>query len=183
MTDLSVFSTNTLFDLEAMSNLHEGRATLGENMPVSVYRLFEYSMRQTLETALGEDIAIRLFRGAGKVAGLEFCRKMLDTTLPVNRFLTQLKDILREMRIGILRIESMDKDNAMLITMSEDLDCSGLPVIGKTVCNYDEGFLEGILEAYTGQGYCVIEIDCWAKGDRVCRFDAHPIARKTEISC
>ncbi|MCK5055523.1 MAG: 4-vinyl reductase, partial [Candidatus Aminicenantes bacterium] len=29
----------------------------------------------------------------------------------------------------------------------------------------------GILEAYTGKAFRVKEIDCWASGDRVCRFD------------
>lgn len=47
-----------------------------------------------------------------------------------------------------------------------------LPVLGETVCNYDEGFLSGILSVYTGKPYAAIEIDCWATGDRVCRFRA-----------
>ena len=45
-----------------------------------------------------------------------------------------------------------------------------LPVTNETVCNYDEGFIAGILEAYTGKKYDVREVDCWASGDRVCRF-------------
>ena len=39
----------------------------------------------------------------------------------------------------------------MVLTISEDADCSGLPAIGETVCNYDEGFLAGLLTAYTGK--------------------------------
>jgi predicted hydrocarbon binding protein len=52
----------------------------------------------------------------------------------------------------------------------EDLDCSGLPITNETICNYDEGFIAGILNAYTGKTYEVRELDCWANGDRVCRF-------------
>ena len=58
------------------------------------------------------------------------------------------------------------------LTVEEDLDCSGLPVSGETVCDYDEGFIAGVLEAYTKKAFHVKEIDCWASGGRVCRFHA-----------
>ena len=57
------------------------------------------------------------------------------------------------------------------LTVEEDLDCSGLPLTDEVVCQYDEGFIAGIMETYTGQPFHVKEIDCWASGDRVCRFD------------
>ena len=59
--------------------------------------------------------------------------------------------------------------------MGEDLDCSGLPITGEVVCNYDEGFIAGILHVYTGQVYDVREIDCWATGDRTCRFNCNRV--------
>ncbi|MCC7377599.1 MAG: 4-vinyl reductase [Verrucomicrobiales bacterium] len=51
---------------------------------------------------------------------------------------------------------------------------TGLPVKGKTVCDYDEGFIAGILHAYTGKEFSAIEIDCRATGDRTCRFNVKP---------
>ena len=57
------------------------------------------------------------------------------------------------------------------VTVAEDLDCSGLPFTDEVVCQYDEGFFAGIFEAYTGRPFSAREIDCWASGDRVCRFD------------
>ncbi len=75
------------------------------------------------------------------------------------------------MKIGILRIESADLANLQFtLTMSEDLDCSGLPLCGETVCDYDEGFIAGIFQQYTGLEFQVKEVDCWATGDRTCRF-------------
>ena len=62
----------------------------------------------------------------------------------------------------------------MVLTVGEDLDCSGLPVTNENLCIYDEGFLAGILEVYTGKKYKVEEVDCWASGDRVCRFKGVP---------
>ncbi|MEA4934625.1 MAG: 4-vinyl reductase, partial [Lawsonibacter sp.] len=40
---------------------------------------------------------------------------------------------------------------------------------------YDEGFLSGVLESYSGKKYEVREIDCWANGSRVCRFHGKAI--------
>ena len=52
------------------------------------------------------------------------------------------------------------------------------PVLGETVCNYDEGFLSGILSTYTGKEYNAVEVDCWATGDRVCRFHVNVQEKK-----
>jgi predicted hydrocarbon binding protein len=82
---------------------------------------------------------------------------------------------LRELKIGILRVESVnEKTGEIFLTVGEDLDCSGLPITGENVCTYDEGFITGILAVYTGKVYSVREIDCWASGDRVCRFKCTP---------
>lgn len=68
-------------------------------------------------------------------------------------------------------MESFDETTGdIVLTVAEDLDCSGLPITNESVCYYDEGFIAGVLEAYTGKKYNVREIDCWANGDRVCRF-------------
>jgi len=76
------------------------------------------------------------------------------------------------MKIGILRMEAFDPDTGnIVLTVGQDLDCSGLPITNENVCIYDEGFIAGILEVYTGKKYDVREVDCWASGDRVCRFN------------
>jgi len=64
------------------------------------------------------------------------------------------------------------------LTVAEDLDCSGLPVIGHAVCEYDEGFIAGILGCYTGRPFTAREIDCWATGERTCRFEVTPADRE-----
>jgi predicted hydrocarbon binding protein len=88
-------------------------------------------------------------------------------------FVTDLQEKLKDYLIGILRIEKADMDSlAFTLTVAEDLDCSGLPVSDETVCEYDEGFIAGILNTYTGKEFIVKEVDCWASGERVCRFSA-----------
>ena len=58
------------------------------------------------------------------------------------------------------------------MTVDEDLDCSGLPDTDEQICVYDEGFIQGILEAFTGKFFDVEEVDCWCAGSRTCRFSA-----------
>lgn len=150
-----------------------GRKNLGEEMPVSVYRLFEFTMKDVLVDMLGKQQAIHIFREAGKRAGQYFTQQVLQKDKDIHSFLKELQETMKTFKIGILRIEELQEDAThMIVSISEDLDCSGLPVIGETVCNYDEGFLMGVLKEYTGKDYKVIEVDCWAKGGRVCRFDA-----------
>ena len=164
--------TYNVFSWENLGNVKEGRGDMGEEMPVLVYRLMQYTMLDVLTKAHGRDQANEYFRQAGFLAGMEFSKNTLDFKVDFNTFLANLQNILQTMKIGILRMESFDSATGnIVLTVAQDLDCSGLPVTNETVCNYDEGFIAGILEAYTGKKYTVREVDCWANGDRVCRFN------------
>lgn len=169
------------FSWDKLGNIKEGRGDLGEEMPVLVYRLMQYTMLDVLSKAYGEDTANVYFRDAGHLAGTEFSKNALDLTVDFNTFIAQLQQALRDLKVGILRMEAFDPDTGeIVLTVGEDLDCSGLPVTNETVCNYDEGFIAGILEAYTGKVYHVQEVDCWASGDRVCRFKGEVVPQAAQ---
>lgn len=149
------------------------RGNLGSELPVMVYRMLEFSLKDELTRRYGKEEQIDIFRHAGRAAGEYFAHKFLNLDQPLDSFASELQNRLRELKIGVLRIEDIDESTGkMILTVSEDADCSGLPVLGETVCNYDEGFIAGILSAYSGKTYTAMEIDCWATGDRVCRFRA-----------
>jgi predicted hydrocarbon binding protein len=134
----------------------------------------QYSLRSVLNNQLGGQVAEELFRAAGQLAGQEFCKNLLDCNLDFSSFMVQLQQQLKDLNVGVLRIEKSDLEKqAFTLVMTEDLDCSGLPVTDETVCDYDEGFIAGILKVYTGKEFEVKEVDCWSKGDRVCRFEAN----------
>ncbi|QAT43253.1 V4R domain-containing protein [Aminipila luticellarii] len=159
------------FEWESLGDIRKGRGELGEEMPVMVYRLMQYTMLDVLSKACGNERANECFRQAGYLAGTEFAQNVLDLKAEWNVFLSDLQRKLKELKIGILRMEALNEvTGELVLTVGEDLDCSGIPVTNETVCYYDEGFIAGILEAYTGKKYSVREIDCWANGDRVCRF-------------
>jgi predicted hydrocarbon binding protein len=172
----NVFKTNepvthNIFRWENLGDIKEGRGDLGEEMPVLVYRLMQFTMLDVLTKKYGAEQANQLFRDAGHLAGSELAKETLDLTVDLDTFIANLQKALEDLKVGILRMEAFDPETGELVlTVGQDLDCSGLPITNETVCDYDEGFIAGILETYTGNRYKVKEIDCWASGDRVCRF-------------
>lgn len=161
------------FRWELLGNLETGRPHLGKKTYVEVYRLMQFTLREALEDQFGTEAADAVFYAAGKRAGQVFYERYLSDVRDIGSFVTLLQSRLKEMGIGILRVESASDDaQNFVLAIDEDLDCSGLPEIDTEVCVYDEGFLAGILERYTGKPYTVKEIDCWCTGDRTCRFSA-----------
>ena len=53
----------------------KSRSNLGETLPVLVYRMLEYSMKDELVSRLGKDAQIDIFRKAGQRSGEYFARK------------------------------------------------------------------------------------------------------------
>jgi predicted hydrocarbon binding protein len=161
------------FSWTHLGNIQQGRPNLGPLCTVLGYRLLQYTLRDELIKQFDVEKGKEIFQNAGRRAGEEFCKEILDTSLDFNGFVKDLQQKLKDYMIGILRIEKADMDAlSFTLTVEEDLDCSGLPVSDETVCEYDEGFVEGILKIYTGKQFTVKEVDCWASGDRVCRFSA-----------
>ncbi len=167
------------FRWEDLGDLEVGRPNLGPSTLVAVYRLMQYTIREVLKNKFGNETTCKVFVEAGAIAGAEFCKNVLDTQLEFNAFVADLQEKLKSLGIGVLRIEKADMDTMhFTLTVEEDLDCSGLPLLGETVCDYDEGFIAGILHQYTGTQFDVKEVDCWATGDRTCRFTAKPKAKE-----
>lgn len=159
------------FEWKNIGDIERGRPAMGEKMHVAVYRMFYYSLRSVLEKNFGKEAAKHILVEAGRAAGKEFCRHMLDFSLPPEDFFHLLKQKMTELGIGLLEVEHADFENMIFVlTVSEDLDCSGVMVTGETVCNYDEGLIMGILEIYLGRQFVVRETNCWSTGDWTCRF-------------
>ncbi len=161
--------------VDMLGEMGEGRLNLGEEMPMAVYRLFQFTMREVLTEKYGEGEMIDAFRQCGKIAGKAFARENLDLNLDFVAFSVQTTEKLRENKIGLLKIEEVNPGTGKaVLSVQEDLDCSGVGNQGRTLYNYDEGFLEGILEEYTGWSYSVIEVACWGTGASGCRFEVWP---------
>lgn len=161
------------FSWDLIGDIDLGRPNLGPTTRIEVYRLMQFAFRDILEQHYGTQAADDLFREAGRLAGAEFYKKFCTGITDLNEFVRTLQQLLRELHIGIMRVEAADaKRGSFVITISEDLDCSGLPELDFETCVYDEGFICGLMESFTGRRFQVREIDCWCTGDRTCRFQA-----------
>ncbi len=149
------------------------RPSLGPTTRVEVYRLFQFTLRDILEQNFGHEKTDELFREAGVMAGKAFFDNFCKESKDLTELVKAIQENFRTLGIGIFRVEDVDLVNyTFTVTVDEDLDCSGLPDTNEEICVYDEGFIQGILEAFTGKKFSVKEVDCWCTGSRTCRFGA-----------
>lgn len=161
------------FSWDMIGDIEDGRPNLGKEIPVEIYRLMQFTFRDALEAVVGSDKTDKIFYEAGKLAGAEFYKEKMQSVVEAEDFVRHMKELLLDLGIGILRIEQMDLEaGELILTIAEDLDCSGLPDTGDEICTYDEGFLSALLEGFFEKPFHVKEIDCWCTGDRTCRFIA-----------
>lgn len=161
------FSWNLLGDMQL------GRPNLGPQTSVAAYRLLQFTMRDILEKEFGSETADRIVYEAGLLAGMEFYDHLLDKPKDASELVSRLQQLFEDLKIGLVRFEEVDlEQQKFVLTVSEDLDCSGLPELEHEICVYDEGFIAGLLEKFFGRSFNVKEVDCWCTGDRTCRFRA-----------
>jgi hypothetical protein len=168
---------DAIFEWSMLGDIALGRPNLGPTTQVAVYRLMQFTLRDTLIKEFGVAAADRVFYDAGKSAGTHFFLNLITRRGEFHEFVEDLQKVLKDLGVGILRIEKADLENlTFTMVVEEDLDCSGLPVCDEEICTYDEGFIAGLLSAYTHREFHVKEVDCWCSGGRVCRFDVKPVA-------
>ena len=159
------------FNWELIGDIKTGRPNIGNDVGLELYRLMQFTLRDVIEQTHGADEADRLFREAGKIAGKFFYEKHVQPVSSVDEFVSKTQKALKDEKVGILRIEEALLDQGkILLTVDEDLDCSGLPELDYETCIYDVGFISALFEAFTKEKWNAKEIDCWCTGARTCRF-------------
>jgi len=158
---------------ENLGDIEDGRPTFGAELPVPIYRLLQFSLRNVIEDELGEGKGEEFLYKAGQGAGELIHSRFLADITDLKELLNKLAELLYDLKVCILRVEGSEPDkDEFVLTAAEDLDCSGVPEFGWPICQYDEGLVAGILSKFTGKPVVVREVDCWATGDRVCRLAA-----------
>lgn len=159
------------FSWDLLGNVSEGRPNLGNSVDVVFYRLMQFTLRDVIEKKLGVVVTDQLFYEAGKMAGKEFFEHYIAPVNSVEEFVKKTQEALKNNKIGILRIEEAALElGKFVLTVDEDLECSGLPEIDSEICIYDEGFISSLFENFTKESWSAKEIDCWCNGARICRF-------------
>jgi len=159
------------FSWDLIGDIDAGRPNLGRMVDLDVYRLMQFTMRDVIEQKLGGEAADKIFYDAGLIAGTEFYKHYIDPANTLEEFVSKTQRLLKEKHIGILRVEEESAANGkVVLTVDEDLDCSGLPELEYEICIYDEGFIAGLFQSFTNVPWNAKEIDCWCTGARTCRF-------------
>ena len=121
------------FSWDLLGDIELGRPNLGNTTRLEVYRLMQFCFRDVLEQRYGTEAADEVFYD-GRQAGRRASSPSTCCTRPddLGDFVAELQRVLRELGIGILRVEKADAEKGeFVVTVSEDLDCSGLPDIGR----------------------------------------------------
>ncbi len=159
------------FKWELIGDVEMGRPNLGHMASVEMLRLFQFTLKDVMEKAFGTEKVEALFTEAGYIAGKAFYEHYFQGMASTEKFFDRCRRLLIDLGIGYMNLESQSEDaEELLISIDEDLECSGLPVMDYEMCQYTEGVLSGLFEAYRGVPHRVEEIDCWCTGDRTCRF-------------
>lgn len=160
-----------------MLGVEDGRPNLGTKVDLELYRLMHFTLRDVLENRFGRKVTDEVLFAAGKLAGDEFYAHYIEPVADLDEFIKKTQQVLKEKNIGILKIEEdLLDEGKVLLTIDEDLDCSGLPETDYETCIYDEGFISALFEQFTKKKWRAKEIDCWCTGARTCRF----IVKETE---
>ena len=159
------------FNWDLIGDIDMGRPNLGSHVDLAVYRLMQFTMRDVIEQNYGSAVTDEIFYAAGKKAGAMFYEQFIKPVGSLDEFVSKTQQQLKEKNIGVLRLEEAAlKEGRVILTVDEDLDCSGLPELDYETCIYDEGFIAALFESYTSEKWKAEEIDCWCTGARTCRF-------------
>lgn len=91
----------------------------------------QYCFREIIEEEMGIEKGEKMIYEAGKRAGFSFFTHVLPKPDNFEEFITQIQNALKNFKIVIFRVEEADLNKGkMIVAVSEDLDCSGLPEIG-----------------------------------------------------
>ena len=102
------------FEWNILGNISEGRPNLGKTMDIVVYRLMQFTLRDIMIKDFGAQKADEIFYEAGRWAGINFFNNVVTQKQDFNEFIKELQNLLRDLKIGILRVEKSDMVKASL---------------------------------------------------------------------
>lgn len=79
------------FQWSDLGDTEQGRPNLGGEAPVALYRLMQFTFKDVVSKELGLHKTRELFAKAGKLAGREFCRNILNKNLPLPEFIADIE--------------------------------------------------------------------------------------------
>ena len=118
-------------------------------MSVIAHRQMCQATLRALDNEFDREKAARFSRAAGLLAGNEFAHEFLDLKSDFRTFAASLQKALVDLKINTLWVEAFNPDT--VIVGEKAIGSDGLPATCENIRAYDAGFVDGILEAYTGR--------------------------------
>jgi predicted hydrocarbon binding protein len=159
------------FKWETLGQIQENRPDVGTDVPVIIFRLYDYTLRDSLIKHLDVHKANHILKEAGFNAGVEFFNNVIAVTESTGDFYTDFANSYKYYKLGVLAYENFSEDRKNLhVLISQDLNSSGIAHVAETICEWDEGFICGVLTSHFKSNFKVEEIECWGTGHAFCRF-------------
>jgi len=119
-----------------------------------------------------------LFKRVGNQIGMHLAPWFVQNTLEA--MLKIISQFWHEHGLGTMRVKSMDP---IIIEVTDCIECSQYPIIGKVECHFSMGFLKTLFSHYFQTDAIVTEKTCYAAGDNKCTFEivASTRQKKREI--
>lgn len=144
-----------------LTNIHRpffNRLDPCDSIYVRTHRMIVYGM-----TKYSKALKAVVMKASGKNLG-----KLL-VSKGVIRSLDDLPEVFIAQRIGLLDILS-ESTNRMRVNIYECISCSGMRPSGITMCDFEAGVIEGVLEVLIGRNVTK-ERYCWGLGYSFCGFE------------
>ncbi|MCC7550279.1 MAG: ArsR family transcriptional regulator [Methanobacterium sp.] len=139
------------------------RYIASENDPFEFFRLIFHTLRISL-LSQGVDID-PILHEAGLKVGKALYEKVKHQNM--DNFLENIATFWETHSLGSVEVKSLQP---LTISVQDCFECSGLPYLGRPACAFDSGILESLFSLYNQEEVKVMETECYALGDKQCRF-------------
>ena len=108
-------------------------------------------------------------REIGKTVGSIIVASLVKST-DLGGCINEIAKIIELAKLGITQVTKFSNDRFML-RVGECADCGGIPDLGRPLCAFDEGLIEGTIESKVKIKVSVREDECVEEGLKYCDFE------------
>jgi len=125
---------------------------------VRTFRMISYGMLK-----YSPSMRTLILRGAG----YNLARKLVETN--EIKSIDDLPRVFLKQKLGLVDIIE-ESFNRMKVNLYECISCYNIKPVGRTLCDFEAGFIQGVMEALIGKNI-TREVYCWGLGNHFCGFE------------
>lgn len=141
------------------------RPVLGNDIPILIFRVFRHFSAGYMEEVLGRGAGV-VFQNAGRELGREAGAMLYNPS--ADEYLKNVCQFVSDSKIGLLTPREVGADR-LVVDLDECITCAGMTPIGKRICQFEVGFVAGIVEVLTKKKPKAHESLCNMNNERCCQ--------------